>query len=81
MFFILTACSITGKKSNNWEIIECYKDWDEIENEGELTILAENSPASFFIYKGKNMGYEYELLHEFAKDMDIKLHVKMIRDH
>jgi membrane-bound lytic murein transglycosylase F len=80
ILFTLTACTLNNKKSKNWDVTECYKDWDEIENEGVLTILAENSPASFFIYKGKNMGYEYELLHEFTKDMNIKLHVKMMYD-
>ncbi len=79
-FFTLTSCNITNNKSKNWDETECYKDWDDIENEGVLTILAENSPASYFIYKGKNMGYEYELLHEFAKDMDIELKVKMMHN-
>lgn len=84
LFFLsiinLFSCSVKNKHSKEWEVIECYRDWDEIENQGTLTILAENSPASYFIYKGKNMGYEYELLHEFAKDMDIKLQVKMMHN-
>ncbi len=58
----------------------CKKDWKEIKNDGVLTVLAENSPISFFIYKGKNMGFEYELLYEFAKDHDIRLNVKMVHN-
>ncbi len=76
----LTSCNLNKKKTNDWAKIECYRDWNEIENEGVLTILAENSPASFFIYKGKNMGYEYELLHEFAKDMNIELKIIMMHN-
>ncbi|WP_233502940.1 transporter substrate-binding domain-containing protein [Putridiphycobacter roseus] len=55
-------------------------DWKEIEKRGVLTVLAENGPASYFIYKGKNMGYEYELLHEFTKDMDIRLQIKTVHN-
>lgn len=80
LIIFLSSCSQNNNKLKNWDTTECYRDWDEIENEEELTILAENSPASFFIYKGKNMGYEYELLHEFAKDMDIKLQIKMMHN-
>lgn len=64
------------------EVVEtgCQRDWEEIEQDSVLTILAENSPASYFIYRGKNMGFEYELLHEFAKDVDIRLQIRMVND-
>ncbi|MBD3637264.1 MAG: transporter substrate-binding domain-containing protein [Crocinitomicaceae bacterium] len=58
----------------------CKRDWSEIREDGVLTLLAENSPATYFIYRGRNMGYEYELLHEFAKDMDIRLQIRMVND-
>jgi len=58
----------------------CVRDWEDIQDDSVLTILAENSPASYFVYRGRNMGYEYELLHEFAKDMHIRLQVKMVHD-
>ncbi|HIP35996.1 MAG TPA: transporter substrate-binding domain-containing protein [Crocinitomix sp.] len=76
----ISACSLKQKKTQEWDMVECYRDWDEIENKRVLSILAENSPASFFIYKGKNMGYEYELLHEFSKDMGIELKVFMMHN-
>jgi peptidoglycan lytic transglycosylase F len=70
--------------SEEAEIIQeapsCQRDWEEIEEDSVLTILAENSPASYFIYRGRNMGYEYELLYEFAKDMNIRIQVKMVND-
>jgi membrane-bound lytic murein transglycosylase F len=59
---------------------KCSKDWSEIADDSMLTVLAENSPASYFIYKGRNMGYEYELLHEFAKDMNVRLQVLMVNN-
>lgn len=58
----------------------CVHDWEEIRRDSVITILAENSPASYFVYRGRNMGYEYELLYQFAKDMNIRLQVKMVHD-
>ena len=34
-------------------------DLPAILKKGKLTILAENSSTSFFIYRGKKMGFEY----------------------
>ena len=63
------------------EIIEkCQRDWAEIKEDSVITVLAENSPVSYFIYRGRNRGFEYELLHEFAKDMNIRLQLKMVNN-
>ena len=55
-------------------------DLPDILKKGKLTILAENSSASFFIYKGKKMGFEYEILKEFANEIGVELEVKIIDD-
>lgn len=47
---------------------------------GSLVVLAENSSTSFFIYKGKKMGFEYEILKEFAEDLGVALEVKIVND-
>ena len=56
------------------------QDLPAILKRGKLTILAENASTSFFIYKGKKMGFEYEILREFAEDLGIPLDVKIIND-
>lgn len=73
----LWSCQQATTKSN---IPTCEHDWEGIKQDCVITVLAENSPASFFIYRGRNMGYEYELLHEFAKDIDVRLEVIMVDD-
>lgn len=55
-------------------------DYQNILNKGKLTVLAENSSTSYFIYKGKKMGYEYEILREFAKSIGVELEVKIVND-
>jgi len=77
--FLVLICACQPQEKIKAEI-EKKVDWAEIKEKEVLTILAENGPASFFIYKGKNMGYEYELLHEFAKDNDIRINVKMVQN-
>jgi membrane-bound lytic murein transglycosylase F len=58
----------------------CKRDWSEIHEDSVLTVLAENSPASYFIYRGRNMGFEYELLYEFSKDVDLRIQIRMVND-
>lgn len=55
-------------------------DLPEIYKRGTLIVLAENSSASFFIYKGRKMGFEYDILKEFAEDLGLKLEVKIVKD-
>ncbi len=42
---------------------------------GKLRVLAENSSTSYFIYRGKKMGFEYEMLREFARELGVELEI------
>ncbi len=48
-------------------------DLDEIKARGVLKVIIENSSTSYFIYKGRPMGYDYELLKRYADHIGIKL--------
>jgi membrane-bound lytic murein transglycosylase F len=52
-------------------------DLDQIRARGYLTALVDNSSISYFIYKGRQMGYEYELLQLLCAELkvDLKVHV------
>ncbi|MDZ7649200.1 MAG: transporter substrate-binding domain-containing protein [Cytophagales bacterium] len=45
---------------------------------GYLTVLIDNNSVSYFIYKGRPMGYEYELLKRLARDLNVQLKIKLI---
>lgn len=64
-----------GKKRNG-NIV----DLPEIIEKKKLTILAENSSTTYFIYRGKKMGFEYELLRLFAEDLGVQLEIKMVNN-
>lgn len=57
-----------------------YPDLKEIQNSGKMKVLAENSSASYFIYRGKKMGFEYEILKEFAEEIGVELEIKIVHD-
>ncbi len=60
--------------------IEVKTDLPDILKKGKLVILAENSSTSYFLYRNKKMGFEYEILKEFADELGLKLEVKVVHD-
>jgi membrane-bound lytic murein transglycosylase F len=48
-------------------------DLDKIKERGYLIALMDNSSTGLFVYKGKTMGYEYELLKRFCDEQEIEL--------
>lgn len=53
---------------------------DKILSSKKLVALINNSPSSYYIYKGEPVGYEFEMLKYFAEYLDVSLQVKMIDD-
>jgi membrane-bound lytic murein transglycosylase F len=52
-------------------------DLDAIKKRGYINVLVDNNSISYFIYKGQPMGYEYELLSNLAKELDVNLKIKI----
>ncbi len=52
-------------------------DLDAIVKRGYITALVDNNSVSYFIYKGRPMGYEYELLQLLAKSLKVDLRIKI----
>ena len=54
---------------------EVLIDLDAIKKRGYINALVDNNSISYFIYKGQSMGYEYELLNLFAKELGVGLKI------
>ncbi len=54
------------------------RDLDAIRQRGFLEALVDNNSVSYFIYKGRSMGYEYELLQRLAAELKVELKIKVI---
>lgn len=52
-------------------------DLKSIQKRGYITALVDNNSVSYFIYKGRPMGYEYELLQMLAKRLNVRLTIKV----
>ncbi|MBN8430044.1 transporter substrate-binding domain-containing protein [Microbulbifer salipaludis] len=49
------------------------RDWDDIQQTRTLRVLTRNHPASYFMWRGELMGFDYELLQRFARDHGLRL--------
>lgn len=72
LLFSIFSCS---HKSNSVEDI-VVTDLDQIKDSGVITVLTMYGSTSFFIYRGQDMGFQYELSEQFAKSLGVKLEVK-----
>ncbi|MDB4061085.1 transporter substrate-binding domain-containing protein [Vicingaceae bacterium] len=55
-------------------------DLAEIKEDGELRALVDYSTTSYFLYRGRPMGFEYELLSKFCKNQELELKIIPITD-
>lgn len=56
------------------------RDLDEIKESGVLKALTVYSGTTYFLYKGRPMGFEYELLERLANDLDVELEMVIAKD-
>ncbi|WP_197023830.1 transporter substrate-binding domain-containing protein [Microbulbifer sp. HZ11] len=49
------------------------RDWEQIKQTKTLRVLTRNHPASYFMWRGELMGFDYDLLKRFAKDNGLRL--------
>ncbi len=82
VFIVLIFVSCRGSKdkpasadSTHISVI----DFPQIKERGKLIAITGYNPTSYFIYKGQPMGYEYELLQNLCRDMDLKLEIKLVK--
>lgn len=49
------------------------RDLETIQKEGRLRVVINYNPTSYYVYRGKPMGYKYELLKELARELHVEL--------
>jgi membrane-bound lytic murein transglycosylase F len=83
-FSLITACNLQEAKDAKHieppkkEII--VRDLDAIRQRGKLVVLTENSSSSYYLYRGQPMGYDFELLNDFAKSENLALEIMVMED-
>lgn len=77
---LLLLCVCCSRPSSFFETDgpEVAIDLKEIRERGYINVLVDNNSFSYFIYKGRSMGFEYELLQSLAKYLEIELRIKVV---
>lgn len=75
LIVLLGSCS--GKKQEQKEDDFVYTDLPQLKEQGEITAVTLYSSTSYFQYKMEPMGYQYDLIKDFARSQGLKLNIKV----
>lgn len=83
LLFLFFSCSKDVQKDQeplnvDIEQVRFIKDYNEIKISKVLRVGFMNTPTDYFIYKGKTMGFEYDLLNRFAKENQLDLEIILL---
>ena len=76
----LEAIDKIDRRSNLPLVEPINRDLAQIRERGSLVVLAPYNSTTYFIYQGEPLGYEYELLRAFAKDLGVTLKMVVVTD-
>ncbi len=93
LFLFLAAIPSCGRKPASLEAVDqidrrtnvpmvepITRDLAQIRERGFISVVAPYNSTTYFIYQGEPLGYEYELLSGFAKDLGVDLKVVVVTD-
>jgi len=81
MVFMAISC---GEKNKDTEP-EFWKnpaqiDLTDIKKRGTIRAVVDNSSTSYYVYRGRRLGYEYEMLRNLANRLDVQLRLVITDD-
>ncbi|MDD3037496.1 transporter substrate-binding domain-containing protein [Bacteroides sp.] len=77
LFLILVYCLFGCRNKHHNGEEGADRDLTQIKDSGELVVLTLYSSTSYFIYRGQEMGFQYELSEQFAKSLGVKLRIEV----
>ena len=81
LFTLLVLLLITcGGHDGSSDVREVNLDLHAIKERGSLRAITTYSATSYFIYRGRPMGYEYELLTRLADHLDLNLEIVIAKN-
>jgi membrane-bound lytic murein transglycosylase F len=73
VFVLWNEIRNSGKKNN--DLSNLMNDFSRIKKTGVLKAAVDYNSSNYFIYRGKPMGFEYELLQSLCNDLEVKLEI------
>ncbi len=80
LFLFLTIVFLVLSCKSNIENPAEHISIEKIKKRGKIVAITGFNAYSYFIYKGRTMGYEYELLQRFAKTLGVDVEIKISKD-
>lgn len=80
IFSISCELGTNKKDQNERNKAASVRDLNSILKDGKLKVLTVYSGTSYFLYRGKPMGFEYELLQRFAEQLGVELDLYISND-
>lgn len=79
LFCLLLLCAACTKKESNTLIKDHPKlcGMDDISIKGKLNVIMEYNSINYFIYRGRPMGFQYELIKRFADHLGVDLEIQV----
>lgn len=74
---LLDSCNTASKQTEQEEEDIVITDLPQLKAQGEITAVTLYSSTSYFQYKMQPMGYEYDLIKDFARSQGLKLNIKV----
>lgn len=75
LFMLLYGCNGNKQEPEKDDFVST--DLSQLKTKGEITAVTLYSSVSYFQYKMQPMGYEYELVNDFARSQGLKLNLKV----
>ncbi|HSO88845.1 MAG TPA: transporter substrate-binding domain-containing protein [Draconibacterium sp.] len=77
VIFLWNEIRYSGKKKMD-DSVNMLNDFARIKKSGVLRAAVDYNSTNYFIYRGKPMGFEYELLQALSKDLEVDLEIVVI---
>lgn len=81
LFCMLFLCRCHSPRGTKEEEVRDTADLPQLETAGEMTAVTLYGSTSYFQYKMQPMGYEYDLVKDFAQSVGLKLHIKVAKNN
>lgn len=83
VFFAFSTCVEQSRSAsvwNNGRFQTPVRDLETIQTEGKLRVVVDYNFTNYFVYRGKPMGFKYEMLRKLAQDLQVKLEFTVSND-
>jgi len=75
LFVVLNTCNVGYKDKINSKY-----DWNDIKKKGKIVVVTNYNTVDYFVYKGNPMGFQFELIRDFAEYSGLNVEIIVNND-